>query len=542
MYFSEIKEIILKTIDKEISLNTSLDEKFGDFSFYLPKDLKIELDFDFIEKTEIINNYLNIFIKKEILFESIILEILQDKENKNQETIVLEYLSPNTNKPLHLGHLRNGAIGSALANCFKELGFRVVKANLINDRGEHICKSMLAYQKWGQGETPESVKMKGDHFVGYWYVFYNTKEKENPELKKEVNLMLKKWEEGDQETIKLWQKMNNWVYQGFEETYKNFGLSFDKNYYESNIYKLGKEIIEQGIKKEVFYRGKDQDILFNLPAQEFGLNKDGSRKKITVLRKDQTSVYLTQDLALAVLKKQEHDFNQSIYIVGLEQNYYFKCLFYILDALGYDWVKNCYHISYGMVFLPEGKMKSREGKIIDADNLIQETQDLVQEKYNIKDKDHALKISLAAIKFNLLSVQSKQDIYFDPQKSIALEGKTGPYCQYALARAFNILEKAEIKENPNFSFLKEDKEIILIRQLSLFSETIKKSIKLFNPSLVANYVYDTAKIFNQFYDSCSVLRGENEEIIQARLYLVKAFSIIMKKGLTILNISSLEKM
>ncbi|MDD5606661.1 MAG: arginine--tRNA ligase [Candidatus Pacebacteria bacterium] len=536
MYFSEIKQLILKNLDKNATLKVCLDEKFGDLAVYGLKNN--DLDCDFIEKTQIINNFLNIFIKKPILFESIIREILDKRVKKNKERIILEYLSPNTNKPLHVGHLRNGFLGMTLANIFKELGYSVSRINLINDRGEHICKSMLAYQKWGKGQTPESLGMKPDHFIGYWYVMYS--QKETPELREEVHEMLRKWEQKDRKILALWKKMNNWVYKGFEQTYKKTGLEFDKTYYESKVYQLGKKIIEKGIKKGIFYKGKQGDVLFDLPEKEFGLNKDGSLKKITVLRKDKTSVYLTQDLGIANLKYKDFKFNKSIYVVGLEQDYYFKCLFYILKSLGYKWAEKCFHLSYGMVYLPEGKMKSREGKVIDADNLVDDIQKLVEKKYDLKD--NSLEIALSAIKFNLLLIQPKQDIHFNLEKSIALEGKTGPYCQYSLVRALSILEKAKLFKNPNFSKLLLEKEIILIRQLSTYSEVLQRSAESFNPGLFTNYVYELAKSFNQFYDSCPVLKAKDEETIQARLYLVKAFSIIMEKGLNILNISCLKKM
>ncbi len=546
MYFSEIKELILKNLqkhsDKKIVLNTCLNENFGDLAVFLPNsdfDIK-ELNFDFIEKKEKNNNYLNIYLKKPILFQSVISEILNKKKIKQKDKVLLEYLSPNTNKPLHLGHLRNGTIGLALAKSLEVTGNKVIKLNMINDRGEHICKSMLAYQKWGQGQTPEKMGMKGDYFVGYWYVYYS--QRETPELKEQVHEMLQKWEKGDKEVLNLWKKMNKWFYQGFEKTCQKLNLEFDKKYYESKTYKLGKSIVKDGLKKGVFYQGEKGEILFDLPEKEFGLEKDGSKKKVTVLREDKTSVYLTQDLGLAFLKYSDFKFDKSIYVVGLEQTFYFKYLFYILKALGYKWADHCIHFSYNMVYLPEGKMKSREGKVVEVDDLIDQVQKLVQNNYSVKDEEKSLKIALAAIKFNLLLVQPKQDIRFDPEKSISLEGKTGPYCQYALVRAFSILEKEKLKRNPNFSILTHEKEIIFIRQLSMFSEIVQRAADNYNPSLIANYVYDLAQTFNRFYDALSVLKAENQEIIQARLYLVKAFSETMKKGLTILNIPYLEKM
>ncbi len=539
MYYSEIKNLILKKLEKDLGhkvvLKTSLNKNFGDLSVFLSKKTKVELGFDFIERTEIVDNFLNIFIKKPILFQSIISETSRSKK-RNGEKVVIEYLGPNTNKPLHLGHIRNGAIGTSMANIFEELGYEVSRVNMVNDKGIHICKSMLAYQKWGKKQTPESMEMKGDHFVGYWYVVYS--QKETPELKKEVQEMLQKWEKGDKKIIELWQKMNNWFYQGIKKTYERFNFNFDKEYFESNTYKLGKEIVEKGLKEKLFYRGKEGDVLFDLPEKQFGVDKDGVKRKVTLLREDGTSVYLTQDIGTAVLRKKDYDFDRLIYVVCLEQKYHFRCLFFVLKALGYSWAEECFHLSYGMVFLPEGKMKSREGKIVDADNLIEELQTLIEKKYGV-EKKKALKIALSAVNFNLLSIQSNQEIHFNPEKSIALEGKTGPYCQYSLVRALSILEKKEPVDKLDFSQLKEEKEIVLIRQLGLFPEILERAKRDYDPGLMAKYIYELAKIFNQFYAECPVLKSRN---FRERIQLTEAFANVMKKGLSILNIPLLEKM
>ena len=588
MKIEEIKEIILNKISEELKkyfgdINTPLflesppDFKFGDFAFCFSSFLKEIKDnpkevfknisenislLEFVEKTEVVFPYINIKIKNEVLFKSVILEIEnsgtnfgENEINKNKK-ILIEFLSPNTNKPLHLGHARNGVLGMAMSNILRSTGASIIKTNLVNDRGEHICKSMLAYKKWGGDETPESTNMKGDHFVGKWYVRYAKEEKENLKLKDEVYEMLKKWEAGDKEIISLWQKMNSWVYQGFNETYNKFGLDFDSFYYESETYKLGKDVILEGIKNGVFYYGKEGDVLFDLPEEEFGLNKDGTVKKITVLRKDGTSLYMTQDIGTAVKRKGDYGVDFLIHVVGSEQDYHFKCLFKILKELGFDWAKNCYHLSYGMVSLPDGKMKSREGNVIDIDNLIEEMQLAAKNEINSRKKEkeifenieeRSLKIALSAIKFKLLSVSPKQDICFNPKESISFDGVTGPYCQYAYARASGIIKKAKDKgfilsKEIDFSNLKSKEEINLIHKLSFFPEEIKKASELFNPSKIANYAYDLSKSFNQFYGENPVLLAENENLILSRLSLVYITSLVIKKALSLIDIEVLEEM
>lgn len=589
MTIQELKEVLIEKIrvSAEKAFGEKLDEvrlaippniTLGDFTiecFLLskqfrkdPKKIAAELarsisenKGDIVQKAIATGAYVNIKISSDILFDSICSEIISQGDSFGNSTsgkkqrVVVEYLSPNTNKPLHLGHARNGSLGMAIANILEATGHTVIKANLVNDRGVHICKSMLAWKKWGEGETPESAGLKGDHFVGKWYVRYAQEEEKDVHLEEEVQDMLQKWEAGDLETIELWKTMNKWVYDGFSETYKNFGLVFDKFYYESDTYKLGKDIIAEGLEKKVFYKDQRGAIVYNLPEKEFGLNKDKSQKKVVVLRADGTSVYITQDLGTALLKVQENNLDSSIYVVGSEQGHHFRCLFHILKSLGYPWAHKLYHLSYGMVYLPEGKMKSREGKVVDADNLIEEVENLVAEgiksRNNEKEladeeiKNRARKIGIGAIKFYLLRVNPAQDIYFDPKESISLEGFTGPYCQYAYARISSILKNAELiseLKNVDFSVLDSDEERLIAQKLVQFPDEISSSVKEFNPSRIASHIFEISKTFNQFYHKHPVLNAENENLKNARLVFIQAIGLTIKKGLNLLGIDVLEKM
>ena len=515
-----------------------------------------------IQKVTASGPYLNINIFPGVLFREFCSEIIFKGTKYGEASIgkymrgMVEYLSPNTNKPLHLGHLRNGALGLSISRIFQATGHQVVKANLINDRGVHICKSMLAWKQWGADMTPESEGLKGDHFVGSWYVRFTREAAENHALEDDVQTMIQRWEAGDPETIKLWETMNNWVYDGFSETYKNFGLEFDVFYYESDTYKMGKDVIQKGLEKNVFSRDDHGNTIYHLPAAEFGQEKGGDAKKVTLLRPDGTSLYITQDIATSILKIEKHQLSFSIYVVGSEQEYHFKCLFQILDALGYEWAKDCYHLSYGMVYLPEGKMKSREGKIVDADDLIAEMKKLAADEIRQRDPegrlsddeiDHrAEKIGIGAIKFYLLRVRPTQTINFDPAESISFDGFTGPYCQYAYARISGILAKAQNGDvDPNqcdFSLLGNPEELSLLQKLIQFPEEIQNAVQGFNPSKIAVHIFNTAKAFNQFYNKHHVLRAEDETLVTARLALIKATAIVLKKGLNVLGIEVLENM
>ena len=511
--------------------------------------------------------YINIKILNSILFGKLCGNIIKEQERfcfldiGEKQRVMVEYLSPNTNKPLHLGHLRNGALGMAISNILEAAGYHVIKANLINNRGVHICKSMLAWKRWANGTTPESEGIKGDHFVGKWYVRYAQEADKNPGLETEVQEMLRRWEENDPDTVKLWEMMNEWVYQGFSESYDNFGLNFDVFYYESDTYKLGKDIIERGLQKQVFQKvakdnGNGENVVFHLPVDKFGLEKNGTPKKITVLRDDGTSLYMTQDLGTALLKVTEHNLDRSIYVVGSEQVHHFQCLFEILKALGYPWAGGCYHLSYGMVYLPDGKMKSREGKVVDADELINEIERLASReilKRNIEAplSDQELKtrkkiIGQGAIKFYLLRVKAMQDIHFDREESISFDGFTGPYCQYAYARISGILRNAQHLEfssgDVDPSLLGNEEELHLIRHLIRFREELEISVNELTPSRLAVHVFNTAKTFNQFYNKHQVINADTQDLAKARLMLCKAAGIALKTGLNLLGIEVLERM
>jgi arginyl-tRNA synthetase len=470
--------------------------------------------------------------------------------------VMVEYLSPNTNKPLHLGHLRNAALGISVSRMLEASGHRLVKSILINDRGVHICKSMLAWERFGNGATPQSEGVKGDHFVGKWYVRYAIESEKDATLEKGIQDMLKRWEEGDPKTIDLWKRMNQWVYDGFSETYRQFGMDFDVFYYESDTYKLGRDVIAEGLEKGVFAKDERGNTVYHLPEKRFGLEKDGAPKKVTVLRPDGTSLYITQDIGTAILKVTQHNLDSSVYVVGSEQEHHFKCLFSMLGALGYAWAPNCYHLSYGMVYLPEGKMKSREGKVVDADDLIAGMKDLAEEEIRRRDperrlsdaevKQRAAVIGIGAIKYYLLRVRPTQSINFDPAESISFDGFTGPYCQYAYARIFGILEKAGQRgvegRGLDFGLLGNIEELLLLKMLIQFPEEVASGVSEYNPSRVAVHVFNTAKAFNQFYNKHAVLQAGSLELTAARLALIKATAVVLKRGLNLLGIDVLENM
>ncbi|MBM4177262.1 arginine--tRNA ligase [Candidatus Gribaldobacteria bacterium] len=582
----KIKNELIKTAYQSFKVKLSLEKidlkfppnvELGDFCFEafelakktgknaneIAKIIAQNYELDILERAETRGPYLNFKVKNEIIFQEVLKSIEKQglvEKAKRKEKIMIEYLSPNTNKPLHLGHLRNGALGMALSNILTTAGNKVIKANLINDRGVHISKSMLAYQKWGQNETPEIAKLKGDHFVGKYYVKYALEEEKNPELKNEIQVMLKKWEENDKETRALWQKMNTWVYQGFEKTYQDFGLKFDVFFYESQTYLLGKEIVEQGLKKGIFKKENNGSVVAVLPEKDFGLDKDKTPNKKVLLRADGTSVYTTQDLGAAIEKFKKYKLNKSIYVVGNEQDYHFKCLFEILKQLGFNFANECYHLSYGMVYLPEGKMKSREGKVVDADNLMSEIEKMALLEIEKRDcenkiskqeaKNRAYKIALGAIKFYLLLPNPQSDVHFDPKQSLSLDGKTGPYCQYAFARLKSILRKAGGKgqgvngkiKQVDFSLLKENEELLLLQNLLKIKIACQEAAKEFNPSKLAQGVYDLSACFNQFYQKLPVLDKNKPEITKARLKLIEATSKALKQGLNLLGIETLDEM
>ena len=477
--------------------------------------------------------------------------------------MIVEYSSPNTNKPLHLGHIRNNLLGFAMAKILEATGKRVYKTQIINDRGIHICKSMVAWQRFGKGETPESTGMKGDKLVGKYYVLFDkaykeeiaqlTAEGKSKEVAEreapiflEAQQMLRLWEQGDADTLALWKQMNQWVYDGFEVTYRNLGVSFDRNYYESETYLLGKDIVQRGLEQGVFYRKEDGSVWIDLTA-------DGLDEKL-VLRSDGTSVYITQDFGTAI-KRIEEDFPKvegMIYTVGNEQDYHFKVLFLILQKLGFAWAKNLYHLSYGMVELPNGKMKSREGTVVDADDLMEEmvqvAEELSQELGKLDGYDQQQKqqlyrmIGLGALKYYILKVDPKKKIAFNPQESIDFQGNTGPFIQYTYARIQSILRKAgELPALPTTGEL-HAKERELIKQLSLFASVVQQAADTYSPALIANYVYELVKEFNSFYQNVSIL-GEEDPIKRAlRIHLSRKVGEVIATGFDLLGIEVPERM
>ncbi len=515
-----------------------------------------------IQSVRAVGPYLNVKIHNHALFGGVCDEIVRQKESLGNadrgqgQRVMVEYLSPNTNKPLHLGHIRNGVLGMTVSKLLETTGHTVIKANLVNDRGVHICKSMLAWLKWGEGRTPETTGTKGDHFVGDWYVRYAQAENQQPDLEQGTQEMLRKWESGDPETLKLWELMNGWVYGGFAETYQKLGLEFDAFYYESHTYNLGKDLIQMGLEKGAFVETEDGAVIAKLPVNEFGTQRDGSQKVETLLRSDGTSVYVTQDLGTAKMKFDEHQLDRSIYVVGSEQNYHFQCLFKLLDMLGFEWAPECYHLSYGMVNLPEGKMKSREGTVIDADDLIEEMFQLAADEIWQRDsagrlsdeevQKRAFAIGMAAIKFYLLRVRPELTINFDPKESISFDGFTGPYCQYAYARCASILRRAQTQDlasvDADFSLLGNKEELQLIRALIQFPEVVEEAARDLSPARVCNHLFIVAQTVNQFYHKHPVLSAESSPLIKARLALVNASAAVIKKALALLGIETLEEM
>jgi arginyl-tRNA synthetase len=478
----------------------------------------------------------------------------------NGKKVMVEYSSPNTNKPLHLGHVRNNLLGYSVAAILEAAGYEVVKANLVNDRGIHICKSMLAWQLFGNGETPQSSGLKGDHLVGKYYVIFDKEYKKQieelkalgkteEEAKKAAPLilqaqhMLQRWEAGDDEVIDLWRTMNTWVYDGFAKTYKKLGVDFDKYYYESNTYLLGKDIIEEGLAKGIFFKKEDGSVWIDL-------TEDGLDQKL-VLRADGTSVYITQDLGTAQLKYDNFGMDESIYVVGNEQDYHFKVLFLILQKLGKSWAKGLYHLSYGMVDLPSGKMKSREGTVVDADDLIAEMEATAKEQtealgktegYTDEDKQQLYyMIGMGALKYFLLKVDPKKRLLFDPNESVDFQGHTGPFIQYTHARIKSVLSRGGAYTTNTVTTL-DGEERDLIISLSQYPETVISAAKDFNPAAIANYVYDLAKAYNKFYHEKSILQAESEDLKSFRLQLSASTAQIIAHGMGLLGIDVPERM
>lgn len=562
----KLKELLKEQTNLDnIILETPPDSKLGDFSFpcfQLSKtkkkkanEIAIELAQkitkpDFVSEIKIAGPYLNFFIKKLIIAESVIKKIQKDKKNygklidTNNEKILVESPGPNTNKPLHLGHLRNMLLGQSISNILEFIGKDVHIVNVLNDRGIHICKSMLAYQKFGNSLTPRKVKQKPDHFVGDYYVKYAQELKKNPELEKENRELLNKWEKKDPQTMKLWGKMNKWAIQGFKETYRKLNFKIDKEYLESKTYKGGRNIILKGLKDGIFQKDKDNSIIIDLT--------DKKLDKKVLLRPDGTALYITQDINMALLRYKDFKFDQMIYIVGNEQQYHFKVLFEIFKALKFSFANKCHHFSYGMIKLPEGKMKSREGTVIDTDDLIKEAIKLARAEIEKRDKKinkkkiekRATKIALAAIKFSILKHDPLKNFVFDLKKSLEFEGDTGPYVLYSYVRIQSILKKYDKKVNNkiNFSLLNTELDKKILNLLKDYPKIIQSSAQSYKPSLITTYLLELASSFNKYYNANPILNTNNPEITKARLLLIYSVSIVLKSGLNLLGIKVVNKM
>lgn len=513
------------------------------------------------EITAIAPGFINIRLKPEVyIAEFLAIDATYGAQNPTNTSIVIEYSSPNTNKPIHVGHLRNNALGMCLAQTMKFLGNTVTTMQIINDRGIQITKSMLAYQLWGNDETPESVGMKGDAFVAKYYVLFGQKVKEDPELQNKAQEMLVAWEAGDPEIHALWEKMNQWVYPAWEDTYARFGSVFDTNYYESQVYDKGKELVLEAAKNGIVQHRADGAYVIDLSDEGFGGRESGEK---VLLRSDGTTVYMTQDLYLAVTRYQEYGFDQMYYIVGNEQEYHFKVLFSILKKMGYSWAGKLEHFAYGHVLLPEGKMKSREGTVVDADDLLDqmyalalqevENRNSVQLNTKLEHSEKRAKIiSLASIKYWFLKNTPKNEILFDTKKALDFEGNTGPYLLYTYARLGSVLEKYFSEESPDtisdisdesFDFsMYEILEQDLIRKIITWPEVVMSFGKDLQTQILCEYIFDLAQSANTYYHAISILKTENTALRKQRLLLIQKVRIILAIGLGLMNIELLEKM
>ena len=579
---SKISEIIPKLYDVEgvnLDVQKNKTEFEGDFTiviFPLVKLAKkspdaignelgeaIKNEIDFIESFNIVKGFLNLKLKDEV-FANQLSELQDDFENiaPKNATVMVEYSSPNTNKPLHLGHVRNNLLGFSVAEILKADGYNVIKSQIINDRGIHICKSMLAWEKFGNGETPESTGLKGDKLVGNYYVEFDKLYKSeikamvadgiDEEIAKkqapsiiQAQEMLLKWENNDPEIRQLWAMMNEWVYAGFNETYSRLGVNFDQVQYESNTYILGKDLIQKGLDSGILYKKEDGSVWCDL-------TDEGLDQKL-LLRSDGTSVYMTQDLGTAVERFKENDIQKLIYTVGNEQDYHFQVLFKILKKLGYGWADQLYHLSYGMVELPEGKMKSREGTVVDADELVEEMISTAKEKSEELGKLESLSdeekkssyetVGLGALKYFILKVDPRKKMLFNPAESIDFNGNTGPFIQYTYARIQSLLAKAEYSGKGNFgTYVPNESEKEVIMLLAEFKEVIARSAESLSPALVANYVYELVKSYNSFYQNNPIVKQEDLDAKQFRLQVSDLVAKTIKKALAMLGINVVNRM
>lgn len=575
LYGAEVaaESIVPSTTKKEFEGNlTIVVFPFLKASHKRPEDTAQEIgeylvaNCEAVEKFNVIKGFLNITIKPS--FWTSVLQSVEATENfgfkpvtDDSRLVMIEYSSPNTNKPLHLGHVRNNLLGFSLAKIMEANGNKVVKTNIVNDRGIHICKSMLAWLKWGNGITPEKAGKKGDHLIGDFYVAFDKHYKEelqqlmdggmtkeeaeaNSTLMKEARTMLKKWEDGDEEVRSLWRTMNEWVYAGFDETYARMGVSFDKIYYESNTYLEGKEKVLEGLEKGIFYRKDDNSVWADLTA-------DGLDQKL-LLRTDGTSVYMTQDIGTAKLRFQDYPIDQMIYVVGNEQNYHFQVLSLLLDKLGFSWGKDLIHFSYGMVELPNGKMKSREGTVVDADELMDEMIATARKMSEGRLKgvpeeemdDVYRIIGLGALKYFILKVDPRKNMLFNPQESIDFNGNTGPFVQYTYARIRSVLRKSDEADAATdiTAYEPNEKEIEIIQRIADFPSVVSEAGRTYSPALIANYVFELAKGYNQFYHDYSILKEENGVTRAFRLHLSRTVADIIRLGFSLLGVEVPERM
>ena len=575
LYGAEVaaESIVPSTTKKEFEGNlTIVVFPFLKASHKRPEDTAQEIgeylvaNCEAVEKFNVIKGFLNITIKPS--FWTSVLQSVEATENfgfkpvtDDSRLVMIEYSSPNTNKPLHLGHVRNNLLGFSLAKIMEANGNKVVKTNIVNDRGIHICKSMLAWLKWGNGITPEKAGKKGDHLIGDFYVAFDKHYKEelqqlmdggmtkeeaeaNSTLMKEARTMLKKWEDGDEEVRSLWRTMNEWVYAGFDETYARMGVSFDKIYYESNTYLEGKEKVLEGLEKGIFYRKDDNSVWADLTA-------DGLDQKL-LLRTDGTSVYMTQDIGTAKLRFQDYPIDQMIYVVGNEQNYHFQVLSLLLDKLGFSWGKDLIHFSYGMVELPNGKMKSREGTVVDADDLMDEMIATARKMSEGRLKgvpeeemdDVYRIIGLGALKYFILKVDPRKNMLFNPQESIDFNGNTGPFVQYTYARIRSVLRKSDEADAATdiTAYEPNEKEIEIIQRIADFPSVVSEAGRTYSPALIANYVFELAKGYNQFYHDYSILKEENGVARAFRLHLSRTVADIIRRGFSLLGVEVPERM
>ena len=575
LYGAEVaaESIVPSTTKKEFEGNlTIVVFPFLKASHKRPEDTAQEIgeylvaNCEAVEKFNVIKGFLNITIKPS--FWTSVLQSVEATENfgfkpvtDDSRLVMIEYSSPNTNKPLHLGHVRNNLLGFSLAKIMEANGNKVVKTNIVNDRGIHICKSMLAWLKWGNGITPEKAGKKGDHLIGDFYVAFDKHYKEELQqlmdggmtkeeaeaistLMKEARTMLKKWEDGDEEVRSLWRTMNEWVYAGFDETYARMGVSFDKIYYESNTYLEGKEKVLEGLEKGIFYRKDDNSVWADLTA-------DGLDQKL-LLRTDGTSVYMTQDIGTAKLRFQDYPIDQMIYVVGNEQNYHFQVLSLLLDKLGFSWGKDLIHFSYGMVELPNGKMKSREGTVVDADELMDEMIATARKMSEGRLKgvpeeemdDVYRIIGLGALKYFILKVDPRKNMLFNPQESIDFNGNTGPFVQYTYARIRSVLRKSDEADAATdiTAYEPNEKEIEIIQRIADFPSVVSEAGRTYSPALIANYVFELAKGYNQFYHDYSILKEENGVARAFRLHLSRTVADIIRRGFSLLGVEVPERM